>query len=356
MKSTHTPKTILITGGAGFIGTNFIHYVASNYPDVAIINLDALTYAGNLAGLRSFEQQTGGRYFFFHGDIRDGDLLEHIFTKYDPDTVVNFAAESHVDRSIDSPLQFIETNVLGTAQLLHVAEKTWKNRRNVRFHHVSTDEVFGSLGDEGYFTEETKYCPSSPYSASKAASDHIVRAWMHTYDLPVTISNCSNNYGPWQFPEKLIPLLICNALQGKPLPIYGDGKNVRDWLYVYDHCAAIWTILTCAECGESFNIGGRSEYSNLDLANLLCDILGELRPPSSRGYRDLVVFVADRPGHDLRYAIDCSKIENRLGWSATVKFEEGLRRTVQWYLDNQWWVETICRENPATGEVFPNPE
>lgn len=344
MSGNHTPRSLLVTGGAGFIGTNFIRYVFENVPDVRVYNFDALTYAGSLAGLEDVERGRGGRYHFIRGDVRDKQAVASAFAVSGADTVINFAAESHVDRSIDSPLTFVETNVLGVANLLQAARTAWKDRRDVRFHHISTDEVFGSLGKDGYFTEETPYAPSSPYSASKAASDHLVRAWNHTFGLPTTMSNCSNNYGPWQFPEKLIPLLLNNALRGKPLPVYGDGQNIRDWLHVTDHCRAIWTIVTRGEDGQSYNIGGRAEVPNIELVRRLCAILDELRPAVSGSYGDLITFVPDRPGHDFRYAIDCSKIEKELGWTPGIGFEEGLRNTVAWYLGNQGWVERIRQE------------
>ncbi|MCL1796503.1 MAG: dTDP-glucose 4,6-dehydratase [Clostridia bacterium] len=343
MRERHTPRSLLVTGGAGFIGTNFIRYVLDNVPDVGIHNFDALTYAGSLAGLEDVAARHGARYRFIHGDIRDRQALASAFAASGADTVVNFAAESHVDRSIDSPLAFVETNVLGTANLLQAARTAWGDRRDVRFHHISTDEVFGSLGVDGFFTEESPYAPSSPYSATKAAADHLVRAWRRTYGLPVTVSHCSNNYGPWQFPEKLIPLLLSNALLEKPLPVYGDGRNIRDWLHVTDHCRAIWTILTRGEGGESYVVGGNMELPNIELVRTLCAILDELRPAASGRHDRLITFVPDRPGHDFRYASDCAKIGRDLGWKPEIAFEQGLRDTIIWYLDNQEWVERIRR-------------
>lgn len=344
MPTRYEPKTILVTGGAGFIGSNFIKYLADNGPALSVVNLDALTYAGSLAGLAEAVKPFGDRYRFINADIRDRETVAGIFAEMRPDTVVHFAAESHVDRSIDNPLAFVETNVLGTANLLAAARNAWKDRRDVRFHHISTDEVFGALGETGYFTEDTPYDPSSPYSASKAASDHLVRAWHRTYGLPITLSNCSNNYGPWQFPEKFIPLMIANAIAGKPLPIYGKGENVRDWLYVEDHCEGIWTIIKHGVSGRSYNLGGNNEYSNIQLVGMLCDLLSELKPPTSGNYRELITFVSDRPGHDYRYAIDSSRATRELGWKPRHTFSDGLRKTVHWYLDHQKWMDDIRRE------------
>jgi len=345
---------ILVTGGAGFIGSNFIRYVF-NKTDFAgtIVNYDKLTYAGNLSNLADIEKKfhnTG--YVFERGDIRDYAKVEELIRKYGITIIVHFAAESHVDRSIFGPKEFVETNINGTFSLLEAARQLWAERSDVRFHHISTDEVYGSLGDSGYFFENTPYDPRSPYSASKAASDHLVRAYYHTYGLPVTLSNCSNNYGPYHFPEKLIPLIILNAVEGKPLPVYGDGRNVRDWLYVEDHADAIWQILLKGRAGETYNIGGECERENIEVVNAICDILEELRPPKDNTlirkqspavgrYRELITFVGDRPGHDRRYAVNCDKIKKELGWSHRHNFEEGLRHTIEWYLRNTAWIEQI---------------
>jgi len=333
-------STILITGGAGFIGSNLVHYCLEN-KDYTLINLDKLTYAGNPESLSSVANHP--RHVFVQGDICDRDLLKGLFQKYQPQAVMHLAAESHVDRSIDGPGEFIQTNLVGTFQLLEAARGYWstlseEKKRAFRFQHISTDEVYGSLGKEGYFTEESRYQPSSPYSASKASSDHIVRAYFHTYGLPILITNCSNNYGPRQFPEKLIPLMILNALEGRELPIYGDGQNVRDWLYVEDHCRALLTVLAGGVPGETYNIGGNQEKSNLEVVQSVCRLLDELSPRADgKPYGDQVVFVKDRPGHDFRYAIDASKIKRMLGWQPAENFESGLRRTVAWYLDNRDW-------------------
>jgi len=335
-------NSILVTGGAGFIGSNFVLQWLSR-ESAKIINLDLLTYAGNPANLES--AQDNPRYEFVRGDITDPELVAELLHRYQPSAVVHFAAESHVDRSIHSPEDFIRTNVLGTFQLLHAARQYWmkreaEDRDNFRFLHVSTDEVYGSLRSEDpAFCETTAYSPNSPYSASKAGSDHLVRAYHHTFGLPTLITNCSNNYGPRQFPEKLIPLMIINALNGKPLPVYGDGLNVRDWLYVEDHCSAIRTVLHRGRPGETYNIGGRSEKTNLDVVNTICAVLQELRP--ERDYKSLITYVKDRPGHDRRYAINCSKIEEQLGWRAEESFETGIRRTISWYLENMKWVSNI---------------
>jgi dTDP-glucose 4,6-dehydratase len=334
-------QNILVTGGCGFIGTGFIRYLLldSDY-DGRIINIDKLTYAGNPANLADLGRAAPGRYIFIKADICDTEAIARIFERYEIDAVCHFAAESHVDRSIVAPDAFIKTNITGTFNLLEAARR--HSKQLDLFHHVSTDEVFGSLGAEGLFTEQTAYRPNSPYSASKAASDHLVRAYHKTYGLPATISNCSNNYGPYQFPEKLIPLMILNALENKPLPVYGDGRNIRDWLYVEDHCRAVWQIMKTGIRGQTYNIGGRCEMTNLDTVNMLCDLMDEMVPradPSSR--RDLITFVKDRPGHDLRYAIDCSKLEDELDWSPRETFESGLRKTIQWYLDNPQWVRNV---------------
>jgi dTDP-glucose 4,6-dehydratase len=336
---------ILVTGGAGFIGSNFVRMML-NGSGHSIINLDALTYAGNLENLASLDGDT--RHVFVHGDIGDFELVSRLLAEHQPRAVVNFAAESHVDRSIHGPEDFIQTNIVGTFRLLEAVrecygklEKTAKNE--FRFLHVSTDEVYGSLApDAPAFSETHRYEPNSPYSASKAASDHLVRAYHHTYGLPVLTTNCSNNYGPWQFPEKLIPLVIHNALAGKPLPIYGDGQQIRDWLYVGDHCAAIRRVLEAGRVGETYNVGGRSEKANLDVVHTLCAILDELSPrPDGQSYREQIAFVADRPGHDRRYAIDAGKIERELGWQPAETFETGIRKTVQWYLDHAEWVGNV---------------
>ena len=336
-------KNVLVTGGAGFIGSNFIHYLFNKtWFSGRIVNVDKLTYAGNLENLRSIEKIFGGtRYFFEKVDICDREKIVEILKNHGIDTVVHFAAESHVDRSIGSPGDFIRTNIVGTFELLEAVRQSWGNRNDVLFHHVSTDEVYGSLGEEGLFLEETRYCPRSPYSASKASSDHLVRAYFHTYGLPTTLSNCSNNYGPYQFPEKFIPLMILNMLEGKPLPVYGDGKNIRDWLYVEDHDSAILRILESGRTGETYNIGGESEWRNIDLLNVLCETVAEITGDTSEKYKRLITFVKDRPGHDLRYAIDCTKIKRELGWSPAHSFKNGIKETVQWYLDNLGWVGNI---------------
>lgn len=342
--------TIMVTGGAGFIGSNFIRYVLSktNFNGV-IINYDKLTYAGNLRNLADINEKFGNKkYFFERGDICDYEKVREIVTRYNVSIMVHFAAESHVDRSIFGPKDFVETNINGTFNLLEVARQCWNGKTDVRFHHISTDEVYGSLGDSGQFHETTAYDPRSPYSASKASSDHLVRAYYHTYGLPVTISNCSNNYGPYHFPEKLIPLVLLNAMEGKPLPVYGDGKNVRDWLYVENHCDAIWLILKKGQTGETYNIGGECEKKNIEIVTTICDILEERFPrdnnPHARSlsrYRDLITFVSDRPGHDRRYAINCDKIKRELGWKQRYNFEDGLRLTIDWFLGNSDWVNSI---------------
>jgi dTDP-glucose 4,6-dehydratase len=339
----HNPKVILVTGGAGFIGSNLIRYLLAADESLRLVNLDKLTYAGNADNLAGLEETYPGRYVLVHGDIADQALVEQLFSQERFDTVIHLAAESHVDRSIENPLEFVRTNCLGTATLLSAARQAWKGEAGVRFHHVSTDEVYGSLGDSGKFTEETNYDPSSPYSASKAGSDHLVRAWGRTYGLPITISNCSNNYGPFQFPEKVLPLMILNALAGKELPVYGDGKNVRDWLFVEDHCRAIDFILRQGESGATYNVGGNNEWQNIDVVNLLCNLLFEVRPRLDGHYRDLITFVTDRPGHDRRYSIDSTKIKRELGWQPLETFESGLRKTINWYLAHPQWVENIQR-------------
>lgn len=336
-------STILVTGGAGFIGSNFIHYLFKQADFTGtVINVDKLTYAGNPENLADIEKEHGGtRYFFEKADICDHEKIAAIFAKYAIDMVVNFAAESHVDRSIFGPKEFIQTNIIGTFTLLEAAKKVWGARQDVLFHHVSTDEVYGSLGETDFFYENTPYAPRSPYSASKAASDHLVSAYFHTYHLPVTISNCSNNYGPYHFPEKLIPLMILNMLEEKPLPVYGDGKNVRDWLFVEDHCSAIYAILKKGRHGETYNIGGENEWTNIELVNLLCEKVAEKNNKPKEYYKKLITFVNDRPGHDRRYAINCDKIKNELGWTQAVTFAEGLDRTVSWYLANHEWIDHV---------------
>ena len=335
---------ILVTGGAGFIGANFVlDWLAAT--DEPVINLDALTYAGNLETLASL--QGDSRHIFVHGDICDCALVDRLFAEHKPRAVVHFAAESHVDRSIHGPGAFVRTNVDGTFTLLEAARAHWSalpagEREAFRFLHVSTDEVYGSLGPgDPAFTETKAYEPNSPYSASKAASDHLVRAWHHTYGLPVLTTNCSNNYGPCQFPEKLIPLMIVNALAGKPLPIYGDGQNVRDWLYVGDHCSAIREVLARGRLGETYNVGGWNEMANIEIVNTLCALLDELRPDAAGSYTRLITYVKDRPGHDRRYAIDARKIERELGWRPAETFHTGIRKTVQWYLDNPGWIANV---------------
>lgn len=333
-------ESILVTGGCGFIGANFIRYLLQDAGYAGrVVNMDLLTYAGNSENLAGLAERFGERYRFVQADICDGAAVADAFARWEVDAVCHFAAESHVDRSILGPDAFVRTNVNGTFTLLEAARR--HQERLTLFHHVSTDEVFGSLGPEGHFTEATPYDPSSPYSASKAASDHLVRAYGRTYELPVTVSNCSNNYGPYQFPEKLIPLMILNAVEGKPLPVYGDGGNVRDWLFVADHCRAIWTVMQSGRIGETYNIGGRSERSNLQVVETLCDLVDRRCPALDAPRRSLVAFVTDRPGHDRRYAIDCTKIERELGWRPAVTFEEGLARTIDWYLANTSWTRRV---------------
>jgi len=331
---------ILITGGAGFIGSHVVRLFVEKYPHYQVFNLDKLTYAGNLENLRDVEAKEN--FTFLKGDIVDAAYVESIFSEYNFDAVIHLAAESHVDRSIADPLAFVQTNVIGTVNLLHAARNHWKeNMEDKLFYHVSTDEVYGSLGETGLFTEETCYDPRSPYSASKAASDHFVRAWYHTYGLPVKLSNCSNNYGPNHFPEKLIPLAINNIKNNKPVPVYGKGENVRDWLYVIDHARAIDVIFHKGKLGETYNIGGVNEWKNLDLIELLCDVMDEKLGREKGKSRKLITFVKDRAGHDLRYAIDSSKLINELGWKPSVTFEEGLAKTVDWYLENNEWLEHV---------------
>lgn len=337
------PKSILVTGGAGFIGSNFIHYIFKEAKfDEKIINVDKLTYAGNLENLVEIENKYGGeRYFFERADICNFEEIKRIFEKYDIDTVVNFAAESHVDRSIFGPKDFVQTNIMGTFNLLEVARENWKGREDALFHHISTDEVYGSIEEGKYFYEDTAYKPNSPYSASKASSDHLVRAYRKTYGLPVTVSNCSNNYGPYQFPEKLIPLMILNILEEKNLPVYGDGRNVRDWLYVKDHCQAIWEILNKGEAGETYNIGGENEWENIKLVNFLCEKIAKIKGKDKDYYKKLITFVKDRPGHDRRYAINCDKIKRELSWRQKFGFGEGLDMTIKWYMNHQEWIDRV---------------
>ena len=335
--------TWLVTGGAGFIGGNFVLDAVRR--GVTVVNLDVLTYAGNLDTLRPVQDDS--HHLFVQGDIGDAALVEGLLREHRPDAVINFAAESHVDRSIDGPAAFVQTHVVGTLSLLEKTRDYWKSlgapaRDAFRFLHVSTDEVYGTLGETGKFTETTPYAPNSPYSASKAASDHLVRAFHHTYGLPVLTTNCSNNYGPYQFPEKLIPLIIARALAGQPLPVYGDGRNVRDWLYVGDHCAAITRVLEAGRIGETYNVGGDAERQNIDVVKTICRLLDERRPLADGRHREsLITFVADRPGHDRRYAIDASKLKDELGWAPTVTFEQGIAQTVDWYLANQPWVQRV---------------
>jgi dTDP-glucose 4,6-dehydratase len=339
-----TKKTLIITGGAGFIGSALIRHLLRD-SDYRVINLDKLTYAGNLESLADVDSYDN--YAFIQADICDAAAIDSIFEQYQPDAVMHLAAESHVDRSIDGPADFVQTNLVGTYTLLEATRKHWLKLDDdkaaaFRFHHISTDEVYGTLGDSGLFTEQTAYQPNSPYSATKAGSDHLVRAWHHTFGLPVVMTNCSNNYGPYQFPEKLIPLMINNALAGKPLPVYGNGENIRDWLYVDDHVEALQLVLERGDVGESYNIGGFNEHTNLDVVHRLCDTLDELLPESPyKPHRQLIEFVTDRPGHDQRYAIDASKINQELGWQPRETFDSGLRKTVQWYLDNQLWSQRL---------------
>jgi dTDP-glucose 4,6-dehydratase len=334
-------KCYLVTGGLGFIGSQYIRLILDQEPDIQVHNLDAQTYAGNPENLAGYDDRT--QYHYHKVDIRDKDAVSQTVENIAPDAIIHFAAESHVDRSIEAPLLFVETNVMGTLHLLEAARAVHSKTPNFRFLHVSTDEVYGSLGPSGAFKETTSYDPSSPYSASKASSDHFVRAWGRTFGLPVLITNCSNNYGPFQFPEKLIPLMINNALHGKPLPVYGDGKNVRDWLYVEDHARAIDLVLRTASLGETYNIGGEAEMQNLTVVHTLCDLVDELKGPLAEGRsrRDLIHFVTDRPGHDRRYAMDITKISTELGWRPRYSFEDGLRKTVQWYLENDRWLAHV---------------
>ena len=341
---------ILVTGGAGFIGSAVSRRLINETRDQVLV-FDKLTYAGNLASLQPVAKSE--RFSFLQDDICDRFAVEKVLSDFQPDVVMHLAAESHVDRSIDGPTAFIETNLVGTFTMLDVSLSYWRKlaserAKNFKFMHISTDEVFGSLGDEGFFREDTPYAPTSPYSASKAGSDHLVRAWGHTYGLPVIITNCSNNYGPYHFPEKLIPLMIINAIEGKPLPVYGRGENIRDWLYVEDHAAALLLVAREGVVGQSYNIGGNNEWRNLDVVHAICDLMNEFMPRAG-GYRDLISYVTDRPGHDLRYAIDSQKIQRELGWRPQEQFETGLRKTVKWYLDNRAWWEAV-RSGSYRGE------
>lgn len=340
---------IMVTGGAGFIGSNFIHFVLERFPEVFILNLDLLTYAGSLENLREIPIQA--EYKFVQGDICDQKLVASLLRENAINSVVHFAAESHVDRSILGPSTFVNTNILGTFSMLEAVRKFWLAEgkytgKNVRFHHISTDEVFGSLKpSDPAFSEFTPYAPNSPYAASKASSDHLVRSYHHTYGLPITLTNCSNNYGPYQFPEKLIPLMILNALKGKPLPIYGDGMQIRDWLYVEDHCEAIWKVLQEGQTGESYNVGGNNQPTNLEIVDTLCSLLDEMKPSSFfTPHQNLKRYVSDRPGHDRRYAMDVSKITRDLGWQPKYDLKTGLRKTVEWYLSNETWIDAIQKQ------------
>lgn len=335
--------SLVVTGGAGFIGSNFIRYLVG-VPDFSgiVVNVDKLTYAGNLENLTDIESVQGGkRYFFEHADICDHDRMQTILEKYQVDTIVHFAAESHVDRSIFGPRDFITTNILGTFTLLEAVRNLWQDRRDILFHHVSTYEVFGSLGPTGHFSEMSPYMPRSPYAASKAASDHLVRAHGHTYGIPITISNCSNNFGPYQFPEKMMPLMILNMLEEKPLPVYGDGMNVRDWLYVEDHSRALWKILNVGSEGQTYNVGGENEWRNIDLVNKLCEVTAAPQGKTADRFKKLITFVKDRPGHGRRYAVDCAKTRRELGWEKSISFEVSLRRTVEWYMTHTEWIGRV---------------
>ncbi len=344
-------KKVLVTGGAGFIGSAVCRYLVKER-QLSVLNVDKLTYAGVPESLKEIEDSP--LYLFAKADVCDKQAIGGLFSEFQPDAVMHLAAESHVDRSIDGPAAFIETNIFGTYNMLECAREYWNSlddqrKRDFRFHHISTDEVYGSLGEEGLFEETTPYDPRSPYSASKASSDHLVMAWFHTYGMPVVVTNCSNNYGPYHFPEKLIPLVILNALDEKTLPVYGKGDNIRDWLYVEDHARALVTVVETGRLGETYNVGGRNERTNLEVVETICRILDELKPRDEGSYLDLITFVADRPGHDKRYAIDATKLETELGWKAQENFDTGIRRTIQWYLDNDWWWRPI-REGRYSGE------
>jgi dTDP-glucose 4,6-dehydratase len=338
---------LLITGGAGFIGSNVIHHIIGR-PEIAkIVNLDSLTYAGHLANLRDAENNS--KYRFEKVDLREREDVRRVLREHAITHIMHLAAESHVDRSISGPGDFITTNIIGTFNLLEACRELWSSPapNTFRFHHVSTDEVYGSLGSTGYFTENSPYAPNSPYSASKASSDMLVRAYHHTYGLDTVITNCSNNYGPYQFPEKLIPVIIQNLIQRKPLPVYGDGMNVRDWLFVRDHAEALWQVLRRGKSGETYNVGGHNEWANIHIVQLICDLIDELRPDLGGNSRNLISFVKDRPGHDRRYAIDASKIKQELGWKPAYTFEKGIRETVQWYLGHQEWVQTVLNDSKS---------
>lgn len=332
-------KTILITGGAGFIGSHLVRLYVNKYPNYRVINLDKLTYAGNLANLKDVE--AASNYEFVKGDIVDAEFINELFTKYNFDAVIHLAAESHVDRSIEGPMEFIMTNIVGTTNLLNAAKDNWGDFNDKLFYHVSTDEVYGSLGAEGMFLETTSYDPRSPYSASKASSDHIVRAYHHTYGMPIVISNCSNNYGSHQFPEKLIPLFINNIKHNKPLPVYGKGENIRDWLWVNDHARAIDVIFHDGKNGETYNIGGHNEWTNIDLIKVVCKVMDERLGRPGGESEKLITYVTDRAGHDMRYAIDATKLKEELGWVPSLQFEEGIRNTIDWYLDNEEWLDNV---------------
>lgn len=348
-------QNVLVTGGAGFIGSNFVRHLLSNEPAIRVINLDLLTYAGSKSNLQNLPHEDN--HIFIHADIRDQETVHEIFNRFSIDTVVHFAAESHVDRSILGPAAFVETNIVGTFVLLEEAKLHWMgDMEGKRFHHVSTDEVFGSLSPQSAaFTETTPYDPRSPYSASKASSDHLVRAYFHTYQLPITITNCSNNYGPYQYPEKLIPVIITNCLEGKPIPVYGDGKQIRDWLYVIDHCIAIHQVLSKGRIGETYNIGGNNQPTNLEIILQICEILDERLPESPhRPHKNLINFVKDRPGHDRRYAMDISKVSSELGWQPLESLHTGLQKTIEWYLTNQDWVKHIQEESGYSDWIEEN--
>ncbi|GAB5517763.1 MAG: dTDP-glucose 4,6-dehydratase [Rhodothermales bacterium] len=344
----HQPQSVLVTGGAGFIGSNYLLQAVPRHSELTFVNLDALSYAGNLMNLKAIEDAPN--YTFVQGEVQNIDLLHSLFGKHRFTTIVHFAAESHVDRSIRDPLAFVQSNTVGTVALLDAARQAWQHNPGdvCRFYHISTDEVFGSLGDDGAFQETTPYDPRSPYSASKAASDHFVRAYYHTYGLPIVVSNCSNNYGPFQFPEKLIPVVIANALQGKPVPIYGQGLNVRDWLYVGDHCSAIDLILRQGATGETYVVGGANERTNLDLVGMLLDLVDEATEQAHGTSRELMTFVTDRPGHDYRYAMDFTKLHETLGWQPAHRLEDGLRKTVAWYLNNSSWLSAVMDDSYRT--------